>query len=230
MSNEPKTCPFCKSEASWIAAQQMEDGAYYPAACGCRKCGIWRYGERDYGHGGFATEEDRKVSLEQAISKWNTRADDPTCKYDQTDSREQLEADILAYLSPDEIEHRLLGNAIMLWLDRQAAITKDECRKEHRQRLSELHDSLDKAAREREELKRRVEYNGELVEKVKRERNSLQARVDHLTYDAKKWADAANEQRLVAMEQADEAHKLRDKLMDVTNELNTYKKLWESSK
>ena len=70
---ELKSCPFCGGEASWIAARQMEDGTYYPAACGCRKCGIWRYGESDYGHGGFATEEDRERSMKQAVSKWNTR-------------------------------------------------------------------------------------------------------------------------------------------------------------
>ena len=67
-------CPFCGGEASWIAARQREDGTYHPASCGCRKCGIQCYGERDYGHGGFATEEDREVSMEQAVSKWNTRA------------------------------------------------------------------------------------------------------------------------------------------------------------
>lgn len=71
--NELKPCPFCGGEASWIAARQREDGTYYPAACGCRKCGIWRYGESNYGHGGFATEDDRKVSMEQAASKWNAR-------------------------------------------------------------------------------------------------------------------------------------------------------------
>ena len=71
---ELKSCPFCGGEASWIAARQMEDGTYYPAACGCRKCGIWRYGESNYGHGGFATEEDRERSMKQAIAKWNTRA------------------------------------------------------------------------------------------------------------------------------------------------------------
>ena len=73
MSDELKSCPFCGGEASWIAARQREDGTYYPAACGCRKCGIWRYGESNYSHGGFATEEDREVSMGQAVSKWNTR-------------------------------------------------------------------------------------------------------------------------------------------------------------
>lgn len=66
-------CPFCGGEASRIAAQQSEDGTYYPAACGCSKCGIWRWGESDYGHNGFATKEDCKESMEQAVSKWNTR-------------------------------------------------------------------------------------------------------------------------------------------------------------
>ena len=66
-------CPFCGGEASWIAARQREDGTYHPASCGCRKCGIQCYGESDYGHGGFATEEDREASMEQAVSKWNTR-------------------------------------------------------------------------------------------------------------------------------------------------------------
>jgi len=68
-----KPCPFCGGEASWIAARQWEDGTYYPAMCGCRKCGIWHCGDSNYGHGGFANEEDRKVSMEQAVSKWNTR-------------------------------------------------------------------------------------------------------------------------------------------------------------
>jgi hypothetical protein len=66
-------CPFCGGEATKIAARQLDDGTYYPAACGCRSCGIWCYGDTDYGHGGFATEEDCKVSMEQAVSKWNTR-------------------------------------------------------------------------------------------------------------------------------------------------------------
>lgn len=69
-----KPCPFCGGEASWIAARQREDGTYYPASCGCRKCGIRCYGESDYGHGGFATEEDCERSMEQAVAKWNTRA------------------------------------------------------------------------------------------------------------------------------------------------------------
>lgn len=72
-SGELKPCPFCGGEASWIAARQREDGAYYPATCGCRKCGIWRCGDSSYGHGGFATEDDLKVSMEQAVARWNNR-------------------------------------------------------------------------------------------------------------------------------------------------------------
>lgn len=136
---------------------------------------------------------------------------------DLPDSREQLEADIQL-----SAMHMTAFSTVYTWLDRQAEITKNECREEHRQRLSELHDLLDEAAREREELKRRVEYNGELVEKVKRERNRLLVRVNRLTYDAKKWADAASEQRLVAMEQADKAQKLtveNDRLRHQADEL-----------
>ena len=69
-------CPLCGGEASTKAAQQREDGTYYPASCGCRKCGIWQHGDRDYGHGGFATEEDRERSMEQAVARWNRRAGD----------------------------------------------------------------------------------------------------------------------------------------------------------
>lgn len=67
------SCPFCGGSVTRIAARQLDDGIYYPAACGCRSCGIWRYGDFDYGHGGFATKEDYKVSMEQAVLKWNTR-------------------------------------------------------------------------------------------------------------------------------------------------------------
>lgn len=67
-------CPFCGGRASRIKAWQNDEGRYYPAMCGCRKCGIWFYGDSDYGHGGFANKEDCKASMEQAASKWNTRA------------------------------------------------------------------------------------------------------------------------------------------------------------
>ena len=66
-------CPFCGGKASWIEARQREDGMYYPAECGCSKCGIFRYGDSSYRHGGFATEDDIKKSMLQAISRWNTR-------------------------------------------------------------------------------------------------------------------------------------------------------------
>lgn len=107
---------------------------------------------------------------------------------DEADSREKLEADIEkravhaeTVFGPLRIGTVKVGtNVIYGWLDRQAEITKNECREEHRKRLGELHDLLDEAAREREELAWRVEYNGELVEKVKRERNNLQYENDAL--------------------------------------------------
>lgn len=82
-TTEPQRCPFCGDKAVSKTAWQREDGAYFPAACGCHRCGIWRYGDSNYGHGGFATEDDRKKSMEQAVSRWNTRmmpAGDPDAR------------------------------------------------------------------------------------------------------------------------------------------------------
>lgn len=169
-----KPCNYCEDGGE---PRIVSDGFFYVA--GCYECG--------YTMGAYYTKES-------AIAAWNTRADDvPEHPVDnaQADSRERLEADICDWLTRD-----LQGNPlyevfadsvepgsmpeIRRWLDRQEAITKNECREEHRQRLGELHDLLDEAAREREELARRVDYNGELAEKVKRERNNLQFENDAL--------------------------------------------------
>lgn len=96
-----------------------------------------------------------------------------------TDTREKLEADVRDITINSWVTAPLYK--VTDWLNRQAAITKNECREENRKRLGELHALLDEAARKREELAWRVDYNGELVEKVKQERNNLQEQVDSLT-------------------------------------------------
>ena len=142
MSDELKHCWFCGGEASRIAARQREDGTYYPAACGCRKCGIWRYGESDYGHSGFATEEDFKASMEQAVAKWNTRVGEfeqfieKAESYKQEDEQEPLiiDGDTREKLEADVRKAAIECKSFDEWvecvtrlLDRQAAITKREC-------------------------------------------------------------------------------------------------------
>ena len=194
MSNDPKPCANC---GGGYVVERTDDWTMWRVMCG--RCGM---------------STDWHGSREDAFDVWNKRVDKPACKPEQADSRERLEADVNRYYAyttstlmwpasantkTDWIQ--VPKDKVLEWLDRQAAITKNECREEHRQRLSELHDLLDKAARER---------------------NNLQARVDHLSYDAKKWADAANEQRLVAMEQADKAQKLtveNDRLRHQADEL-----------
>lgn len=67
----------------------------------------------------------------------------------------------------------------------------------------------------REKLEADVRYYAERCNTLSRENADLQANVDSLTADAKRWADAANAQRLVAMEQADRVQELtaeRDEL------------------
>lgn len=117
---------------------------------------------REYANDTFSAEND--------VTAQDVDANDENVTQD---SREKLEADIRCCLG-------FTTKDVFGWLDRQAAITKNECREEHRKRLGELHGLLDEAAREREELAWRVEYNGELVEKVKRERNELQYENDAL--------------------------------------------------
>ena len=135
---------------------------------------------------------------------------------DKPDSREQLEDDALDLAS--RIWHRgcYYGegncdiksaawdeNDVIAMLERQAAITEREC--------------MERATSER------VGWDcAECAE-------GLRKRVDELTADAKRWADAANGQRLVAMEQADKVCELtaeRDRLQRVVKvQADSFQKL-----
>ena len=135
------------------------------------------------------------MDIENLAGKWPNVAINPEngLPYESgyKDTREQIEEDIFCYRV--ENDSQILSVPIYRvksWLDRQAAITKNECREEHRKRLGELHDLLDEAARKREELSWRVEYNGELVEKVKRERNELQDEIEYLRKVCQTQADS----------------------------------------
>lgn len=143
-------------------------------------------------------------------------------------SREELEADVWALTTKWK---SYKGNFMKIYssvayaqikelLDRQAAITKNECREEHSKRLGELHDLLDEAAREREELAGRVEYNGELVEKVKRERNNLQYENDALIKEI-------NRLRKVCQIQADSFAAIENENAKLRSKLNRIRELAE---
>lgn len=118
----------------------------------------------------------------------------------EADSREKLAEDVLRFVREITDEALVMGAHEASWypnigglreciadyLDRQAAITRAE-----------------------------VFADGEFDCMTCGAKRELQERVDSLTADVKKWADAANEQRLVAMEQADKVQELtaeRDEL------------------
>ncbi len=107
-----------------------------------------------------------------------------------TDTREKLEADIAQAFDGWE-ENGAIGDRLGWsmcvvargWLNRQAAITE--------RHWMEICGANANAAIE-----------------VNKKRADLQAKVDELTAEVKRWADAANEQRLCAMEQAKKAFDL----------------------
>ena len=79
---------------------------------------------------------------------------------DESDTREKLEADVHKQSFHEAMPAggrcwmiEVPESTVINWIDRQAAITEHECEEEHRTRLTELHDLLDEAARERKALR-----------------------------------------------------------------------------
>lgn len=103
------------------------------------------------------------------------------------DTRERLEADIRAWHRDTPFATKPSVQTLLDWLDRQAAITRyDE---------QGMHDFI--------------------LDNLQQECDKLTGECDKLTAAVEKWADAANAQRLVAMEQADKVCELtaeRDEL------------------
>ena len=221
--SELKPCAHCANLAI-VEERRYGDFSEWAVQCSC-----------------CLTRSDYYGSREAAIAAWNTRADEPqiikNASYynladdskpqiiatgekhksaDKPDSREQLEDDALDLAS--RIWHRgcYYGegncdiksaawdeNDVIAMLERQAAITEREC--------------MERATSER------VGWDcAECAE-------GLRKRVDELTADAKRWADAANGQRLVAMEQADKVCELtaeRDRLQRVVKvQADSFQKL-----
>lgn len=112
----------------------------------------------------------------------------------EQDTREKLEADIRAWHRDTPFATKPSVQTLLGWLDRQAAITRNIERGMHDFILDNLQQECDKLTDE----------------------------CDKLTAAVEKWADAANAQRLVAMEQADKVCELtaeRDQLSrDLTAE------------
>lgn len=166
---------------------------------------------------------------------------------DEVDSREQLEADVRRYANPSGGTGTLGAcweQKMLEFLDRQDAITRREfdgecefCQSE----VARLQGKVDELTAEVEAQRKSANdaERGVLSEEwyICRDRYDddvfeLQQQVDSLTADAQQWADAANAQRLVAIEQADKVRdltadldkaneacdKLLNKLIDMTAE------------
>lgn len=142
MSNEP--CRLCGSEPT--IATYYDFYRFHCPTPGCREHlsagtiysgkGSW-YGSiaeaRDaWNHRqrrGEATSAPQSAEPEhEPAGVGNEPQDGAEC----VDTREKLEADVLAYLTPYEIDARLLGETIIGWLNRQAAITEQEVRARER--------------------------------------------------------------------------------------------------
>ena len=156
--------------------------------------------ERDYVRRDSITD-DATCKPKQAVDKQANcgTAEDGASRVPESDSREELEADVLERVKEGFITYtELIG-----WLDRQKRITMHEHQEgcKYKAKADEL----------QERLERQAAYLARLNDdiwcyKVELARN--EKTIDELKADAKKWADAANEQRLVAIEQADKVQEL----------------------
>ena len=283
MSDELKNCPFCGGKA--YIHEHYTFGGYVPNdyphneplgyAIGCSKYDC--RGKRE--NTGFMYDTE-----DQAIAAWNARADDAQIAandnlpaetdisaegharndMEMVDSRERLEADV--YRAAEEMDRFYCGEKfidtrkIIGWLDRQAAITRDEVFEDGEfdcltcDAKVELCGEIDSLTAERDELsntvdklirrvdglfclndlsdKRIKELEAEVEAQRKRandaergvlnkawyvSRDRYEDDIAELKVDVKKWSDAANGQRLVAMEQADKVQELtaeRDRLRE----------------
>lgn len=150
------------------------------------------------------------------------------------DTREEIEADIDCYReeeSPDCLCVPIYR--VRSWLNRQAAITEREIA-ERREAYGQLACGGTDCMKLVDELTADKTKLQAEIEKLEHDCELLFDEKRKLTADVKRWADAANEQRLVAMEQADKVQELtaerelyRDNMLfqagrvaDVTTERN----------
>lgn len=166
--------------------------------------------------------------LKAKLETYGKVPDQDECKKQQPmesgDTREKLEADVRGYYShtvstlvwpPEKNKSTdvlmVPEDTVLSWLDRQAAITRKAERGMHDRILEYLTRENDELTAERD----RYEVLAVNAEQWKDERDQLSKDLTAEHALLTQWADAANAQRLVAMEQADKVQELtveRDEL------------------
>jgi len=73
--SELKPCPFCGGKAYFKAADELADGTFINAYCGCHACGIELWSNYKKSHWEWAKKEDFEKSNQKAREAWNMRAE-----------------------------------------------------------------------------------------------------------------------------------------------------------